>query len=127
MSLATRTDVLTLELISCCPSTFSYADKQLLKSGEPDAIQRLVDRKHKRLRWWLTGVILFAALMAIQGVALTIVSDRRWQELISSAFWIVILAAYARKLVVDSAALRDSGARLIEHLNASRGVIDRAS
>ena len=125
MELATRTDVLILELISCSPSVFSYADKQMLKSREPDVIERLIERKVRRLRWNAIIGGGFALLFLAQIIA-TAVATERWQGLVSTAIWVAALTIYVGNVIRSRGSMREACERLVSQLKQERAAAPRA-
>ena len=56
----------------------------MLKSREPDVIERLIERKLRRLRWNAIGAIVLVLVFLVQAIGVGIATGR-WEETITSS------------------------------------------
>ncbi|MEM8882715.1 MAG: hypothetical protein AAGD14_01440 [Planctomycetota bacterium] len=119
MKLATRTEVLELELISSSSASFRYSERQLLRSGEPDVVERMIHRKQRRMRWGQIAVLVVGLAFVAQGIIVWFV-ERDAHALVPITFWPIVLTVYCIRIGRDRLALVEAGERLLRHLEELR-------
>ena len=119
MGIATKQEVLVLELVSVCPTAFTFAERQILKSREVESIERLMERKIAWLRF-STIAQLVAATFLIACVIYLAVEQRRLDPLIHVGIWCVLLYGVGVRTIRTTSQVKEISRSLVDHLHAER-------
>jgi hypothetical protein len=124
MSAGARYENLEAEYRSAGGFWMRFADIQVLKTQDADAIDRLTTRKRRRMT---LGQFAFMALALPQvPLVLSAVEERGWYAAAGPLFWIAVAAIVCWRLQVTKREFADASVRLVAHLR-ERGEPDGAA